>query len=371
MADPEEEILEGQLPEEETAELDVSVTMIEATEVIETQTTKVTQNEPGEDPVNGSTANNEGGTADDIDAMEVEEVPRKMTFTDPLFVPQYPSRSPSPTPCNCDHPEERLRGMGEYLDAQLDDNFNQDLITHEIKEEENHGESDGEEQELTPTSYLQSSWVRVIVGHGQRVKRLGVHRALLMQSPYFAEILGDGELDDGVAEVNCLEENLDAVSNVFQYLYTGDYFPRKLSDTGSLEADPSIPEPDNTGEVLLRHARVYTLAGKWGVPELQALAHSKIHRINSTAKGEIAYARYVYANTPRSDVTIRKPIAAFWAHRSHVLRHEAEDDFRTMCLDFPEFGFDVLSLVLDAKEKGKDREHVGSSRKRARTSTAA
>lgn len=56
-----------------------------------------------------------------------------------------------------------------------------------------------------------------------------------------------------------------------------------------------------------------------------------------------------------------------------MLRHEAEDDFKRMCLEFPQFGFDVLSLVLDAKEKkGGDRdggrEEVGtkSARKRAR-----
>lgn len=57
-----------------------------------------------------------------------------------------------------------------------------------------------------------------------------------------------------------------------------------------------------------------------------------------------------------------------------MLRHEAEDEFRRMCLEFPEFGFDVLSLVLDAKEKDKEKEkekdHGGerSGRKRARTS---
>jgi hypothetical protein len=33
------------------------------------------------------------------------------------------------------------------------------------------------------------------------------------------------------------------------------------------------------------------------------------------------------------------------------LRREAEDEFRSMCLEFPQFGFDVLSLVLDQKEK--------------------
>lgn len=44
-------------------------------------------------------------------------------------------------------------------------------------------------------------------------------------------------------------------------------------------------------------------------------------------------------------------MAAFWATRSHVLRHDAEEEFRAMCLEFPQFGFDVLSRVLDQKEK--------------------
>lgn len=36
-----------------------------------------------------------------------------------------------------------------------------------------------------------------------------------------------------------------------------------------------------------------------------------------------------------------------------MLRHEAEEEFRAMCLQYPQFGFDVLSLVLDQKEKGR------------------
>ena len=114
------------------------------------------------------------------------------------------------------------------------------------------------------------------------------------------------------------------------------------------------------------------MAEKLGLRDLKLLAHAKIHRINSTARGEIAYARFVYSNTRSDDVTIRKPVAAFWATRSHVLRHEAEDEFRAMCLENPQFGFDVLSLVLDQKEKrSHDREPEspavkGSARKRAR-----
>jgi len=103
------------------------------------------------------------------------------------------------------------------------------------------------------------------------------------------------------------------------------------------------------------------------MPTLRTLAHSKIHCVDSTARGEMAYARFVYANTPAEDVTIRKPVASFWAQRSHVLRKEAEEEFRSMCLgmfffergvlvyglmsciEYPQFAFDVLTKVLDEK----------------------
>ena len=128
-----------------------------------------------------------------------------------------------------------------------------------------------------------------------------------------------------------------------EYIYTGEYYPKKLVDERRLQGSPSRPAMDEDGSQLLKHARVYTLADKIGMPTLKSLAHSKIGCIESSAKGEIAYARYVYANTGPEDVTARKPVASFWAQRSHVLRHEAEDEFRQMCLEFPQFGFDVLS----------------------------
>ncbi len=98
-----------------------------------------------------------------------------------------------------------------------------------------------------------------------------------------------------------------------------------------------------TGDQLLKHAKVYTLADKFGLVHLKNLASSKIHCVNSTAKGEIAYARYVYQFTPKEDTSIRVPVANFWATRSHTLRAEAEDEFRALCLEYPQFGYDVLS----------------------------
>lgn len=221
--------------------------------------------------------------------------------------------------------------------------------------------------------YLKSPIVQLNIGSGEDEISLTAHKGILQRSPWFDERLST--LSDDALTLDMPEDSLDAMACFLQYQYTGEYFPRRLENApDGIELDPSLPAVDNTGEQLLKHARVYTLAQKLGLPDLKTLAHSKIHRINSTAVGEIAYARFVYGNTPADDVTIRKPVAAFWATRSHVLRHEAEDEFKAMCLEYPQFGFDVLSLVLDQREKrAREREEEGTpggtkGRKRMRPS---
>lgn len=171
------------------------------------------------------------------------------------------------------------------------------------------------------------------------------------------------------------------MGSVIEYLYTNEYFPKKTSSdkNAPLERDPRVPQPDDDGDGLLIHARIYTLAGRLQLPNLKSLAHSKIHRTSSNARGELSYARYVYKESSPDDLTIRKPVAAFWATRSFQLRHEAEPEFRAMCLEFPQFSYDVLQLVLDAQEKKSRPTDTdtpqkgpqvipGSSRKRARVS---
>lgn len=147
-------------------------------------------------------------------------------------------------------------------------------------------------------------------------------------------------------QIDLPDEDIDAVGCFLEFLYTEEYFPRKLPGQRSLEHDPSVPAIDDSGIQLLKHARIYTLAQKWGVAALQTLSSSKIYCINSTVKGEIEYARYIYAHTAVDDTTIRAPVANFWATRSHTLRSEAEDEFKALCLEFPQFGFDILSKTL-------------------------
>ncbi|KAK4959797.1 hypothetical protein LTR10_002685 [Elasticomyces elasticus] len=229
-------------------------------------------------------------------------------------------------------------------------------------------------ERTTFLDFLRSPIINLQVGPSPSSTILHAHQALLAQSPFFA-----GEFDrlsttpsNTPKTIALPTDDLQAVASVLEYLYKSDYFPT-LDGQTSMQYDPTVPQPDNEGVALLRHARVYTLAQRFGLPELSALAHKKIHLTQSTAKGEIAYARFVYREASPDDEAIRKPVAAFWATRSHVLRHEAEQEFKRMCLEFPQFGFDVLSLVLDAQEKRSQRVEgqssgTASGRKRQRVS---
>ncbi|KAF7865816.1 hypothetical protein EAF04_005981 [Stromatinia cepivora] len=228
---------------------------------------------------------------------------------------------------------------------------------------------------VTYIDYLKSPIIGLLVGQGDEQALLHAHQALLCKSPWFEEACGKFSHDVSERRIDLIDEDLDAVGCFLEYLYTSDYFPRKIPGSRDLEHDPAVPDVDETGDQLLKHARVYTLAEMLQLPSLKSLASSKIHCVNSTAKGEIAYARYVYAHTQKDDQTIRAPVANFWATRSHTLRSEAETEFREMCLEFPQFGYDVLTRVLDEKLKREknDKMHPshstpGSSRKRPRQS---
>ncbi|KND86987.1 hypothetical protein TOPH_08371 [Tolypocladium ophioglossoides CBS 100239] len=222
-------------------------------------------------------------------------------------------------------------------------------------------------------SYMSSPIVNLLVGQGENQTLLSVHQALLVKSPFF-EACCQGFVDDGSPrQIELPDDDITAVGCFLEFLYTGEYFPKKIPGQRVLESDPSLPAVDDSGSHLLKHARLYTLAEKFGMSTLKSLASSKIHCVNSTAKGEIVYARYVYSHTRNEDTTVRAPIASFWATRSHTLRSEAEAEFKALCLEHPQFGYDVLSRVLDDKLRRERNEKMHpathSGRKRARHSS--
>ncbi|KAG6999395.1 hypothetical protein G7Y79_00035g070670 [Physcia stellaris] len=221
---------------------------------------------------------------------------------------------------------------------------------------------------VTFVDYLKSPIVELAIGPSGSQTVLFAHRGLLTRSPWFEQNITGATS----SRIDLPDTDLEAMSCFLEYLYTGEYFPAKLPN-GVLASDATTPAIDESGAQLLKHAKVYTLAEKLGVTALKSLSHSKIHLVTSSASAELTYARYVYSHTSRTDTTIRRPVASFWGQRSHVLRHETEGSFREMCLEYPEFAFDVLSFVLDAEEKRmkvrKQADGEGepkSARKRAR-----
>ncbi|KAF2656862.1 hypothetical protein K491DRAFT_777584 [Lophiostoma macrostomum CBS 122681] len=229
---------------------------------------------------------------------------------------------------------------------------------------------------------VKSPIVEVVVGTGAERQTYSAHEAVLVRAPEFQRQIQEFA-PGGPRKIVFADVDVDAMGSVIEYLYTGEYFPKKTSAArdAPLEKDPRQPSSDDEGTGLLVHAKIYTLADRLQLPDLKSLAHSKIHRTASTAKGELAYARYVYKESNPEDTTIRKPVAAFWATRSFSLRHDAEPEFKAMCLEFPQFSYDVLQLVLDQQEarRGRAGDHgetthrgpqvvPGSSRKRARVS---
>lgn len=178
------------------------------------------------------------------------------------------------------------------------------------------------------SSYLKSPVITLLIGSGSEQTTLSAHQALLIKSPFFADAIAP-DSPSPKRSIELIDDDLEATSCFLEYLYTGEYFPHKLP-SGTLESDPASPSIDDNGAQLLKHAKVYTLAEKLGLPALKTLSHSKIHLVTSTALAEITYARYVYAHTKKEDATIRKPVASFWGQRSHVLRHETEGTFRKM-----------------------------------------
>lgn len=264
-------------------------------------------------------------------------------------------------------PEVRIStaNVDDSLDIDMQGNDNGDVLEvgetnaqadapgDDVEEEESQMETETSTARSTFTDYLKSPIITLRIGPPPSTTTLTAHQLLLLKSPYLTTAISPSSPSPQTT-ISLPTTDLEATSCVLEYLYTGEYFPPK-TPSGTLTSDPSLPAIDSTGSQLLKHAKVYTLADKFSLPALKTLAHSKIHLINSTAVAEINYARYVYSNTEKGDTTIRKPVASFWGQRSHVLRHETEGSFREMCLEYPEFAFDVLSFVLDAEEKREER----------------
>jgi len=121
--------------------------------------------------------------------------------------------------------------------------------------------------DLMHDSYLKSPIVQLVIGQESARTTLSAHQDLLTQSPYFEQKCADFT-EGGVRRIELGEDDVDAMGSFLEYLYKGDYFPKRMAD-GQLETDASTPAIDEDGDQLLRHARIYNLAEKFYMPVCQ------------------------------------------------------------------------------------------------------
>ncbi|KAJ5888814.1 hypothetical protein N7495_008855 [Penicillium taxi] len=207
-------------------------------------------------------------------------------------------------------------------------------------------------------SYLTSPMVELLVGEGENKTVLAAHQNLLAQSPLLADHINKFNAS-GPRRIELPGEDVEAFTCFLEFQYSHEYSLGEEKEPHA-ESKTTVYGTDDSGEQLLRHARVYTLAEKLKLPALKRLAHAKIHRIKSTPSGEMAYARYIYTHTAEND-SIRKPVAAHWATNGHAMRHDLEDAFKELCIEVPAFTFDVLDIVM-----GRTAHKPGPGKKRRR-----
>lgn len=118
--------------------------------------------------------------------------------------------------------------------------------------------------------YLKSPVVQILVGSDPQATVVTAHQDLLTRSLYFEQVCS--ELTSNRRRIELPDDDVEAVGSVIEYLYLGDYFPRGTKE-GDLEIHPSLPDVDQQGDLLLKHARIYTLAQKFMMPTLKSVAH--------------------------------------------------------------------------------------------------
>ncbi|KAI5294943.1 hypothetical protein KEM52_002791 [Ascosphaera acerosa] len=255
--------------------------------------------------------------------------------------------------------EQEQHTQPEHTESKEDVKLEEEAAAADDEEKEKEAKDKEEPREATFLDYLKSPVVELVIGTGDKQTVLSAHRAILGDSPFIKDITSQEGADqvgfppvtpnttpgrtltrNSFPQTRVLlpDESVEAVACYLQYQYRGEYVVQSATSSSSSDATPS------PGEDLLCHARVFFLASKLGHAELKRLARHKIHRVGSTPQGEIAYARYVYGSDSPDAADLRRPIANYWAN-DDAAREAVPDEFKAVCLEFPEFSYDILSCA--------------------------
>lgn len=133
--------------------------------------------------------------------------------------------------------------------------------------------------------------VKVIVGIEPNTYTFHAHEGILSKSSFFERALNGGFKESITREVKLPEDDPDIFSSVLEYLYCQEYSPRITIVKADHWAGPTflkagartIPgyaaapeQPELQGAAAMRHAKIYCLAEKFGMTDLQELVLEKL-----------------------------------------------------------------------------------------------
>ncbi|TGO39744.1 hypothetical protein BHYA_0048g00090 [Botrytis hyacinthi] len=195
-------------------------------------------------------------------------------------------------------------------------------------------------------------------------KVFDVHRAVVcIRSPVIAAAMDDDRWEEAAkGEYHMSDEELPIVEAMINYLYRGSYDDQVTlgseasDDVSQVEPPPSPPKqvtetisqvaPLTKPSSLLFNAKVYIIADKYMIPALKSLAHEKFTKSlleHWNTPEFTAGAKFLWKNTPGSDVLLRRVLVTTAATCINVLLDRGE--FVEFLTEYGDFAVGVMKKM--------------------------
>lgn len=129
--------------------------------------------------------------------------------------------------------------------------------------------------------------VKIIAGTSPNSRTFYAHEGILSKTQFFNRALNGKFQEATTREVELPEDDPEAFSSVLEFLYGEEYSPRLITErsdkpgvrAGALSITGYFAvteQPDQLCAAAMRHAKIYCLADKFGITDLQKLVLQKL-----------------------------------------------------------------------------------------------
>ncbi|KAK2054935.1 hypothetical protein LY76DRAFT_596505 [Colletotrichum caudatum] len=143
-----------------------------------------------------------------------------------------------------------------------------------------------------------------------------------------------------------VEDSTNEVRKMIDFMYTGDY---------TLDHESQKTDAENYADDLQAHARLFALAEKYQVDDLQSLSAGRYERMLENGfgvNGFLASLRDVYLLTPSSVRRLRDSAIRFSRKHMEIIIKKRKDEFDVITMSLTEFAKDLLSSYTEAPVLG-------------------